>query len=87
MTLLHLRFLILKAQIDIRSSLQCKWCQTTVVYGVSQRLKCFITEILSARKGDFFEKCEFFGKSHIIIYSKSWILKFWITTITVKNPP
>ena len=53
MTLLHLRFLILKAQIDIRSSLQCKWCQTTVVYGVSQRLKCFITEILSARKGDF----------------------------------
>ena len=53
MTLLHLRFLILKAQIDIRSSLQRKWCQTTVIDSVSQRLKCFKTEILSARKGGF----------------------------------
>ena len=42
------------------------------------KIKMFHNGNIVREKGRFFEKCEFVEKSHIIIYSKSWILKFWI---------
>ena len=56
MTLLHQIFSFLKAQIDILSSLACKWCQTRSIYGVSKELNWLTNGGRVLDKGRFFWK-------------------------------